>query len=466
MRKLSESIWSDIQDRSSGETKRKEDDINLLDRDGLYDYLTSHYKNTNSFAPIYNSDTYDTIKVPFLIQGGTDGVYLDFEKNEVSISYASPYKVKGLFSKLADEFSLKSDSKTAWYIISPKDGSEVTNTFYIYVIDFLIDNIPDSFERGVKKIVNESIWSDIQDRSTGETVRKEDDINRLDGEGLYEYLKNIYKELDSFQSIKLHPTMNTISVPIFVQGFKPYRVFFEFDNEEIYIEYTMPYAITGFFSKLKGKFHLQQYDTKQGMPAKFYIFPKDGSDITNGFFIEVIDFLLDCIPNSDDKCIERIVNESIWSDIQDRSTGEVVRKEDDVNLLDRDGFYKYIMEHYKTSTEDVTGPYVIINSKNSDYINIPILEDGINTLYRVIIWNFDKDGRYITIPAKEPFWGSDLFVKIRDTFKLQANTDQLNPLFKVFPKDNKKVDNKFFLEVIDFIIDNAEEPFEPLLTRI
>ena len=37
MRKLSEiteSIWSDMQDRSAGETVRKEDDINLLDRDG------------------------------------------------------------------------------------------------------------------------------------------------------------------------------------------------------------------------------------------------------------------------------------------------------------------------------------------------------------------------------------------------------------------------------------------------
>ena len=30
MRKLSESIWSDIQDRSMGKTVRKEDDINHL----------------------------------------------------------------------------------------------------------------------------------------------------------------------------------------------------------------------------------------------------------------------------------------------------------------------------------------------------------------------------------------------------------------------------------------------------
>ena len=38
MRKLSEiteSIWYDMQDRSSGETVRKQDDINLPDRDGF-----------------------------------------------------------------------------------------------------------------------------------------------------------------------------------------------------------------------------------------------------------------------------------------------------------------------------------------------------------------------------------------------------------------------------------------------
>ena len=36
MRKLSEiteSIWSDMQDRSAGDTVRKEDDVNLLDSD-------------------------------------------------------------------------------------------------------------------------------------------------------------------------------------------------------------------------------------------------------------------------------------------------------------------------------------------------------------------------------------------------------------------------------------------------
>jgi hypothetical protein len=106
---------------------------------------------------------------------------LSFEENEVYIPYTSPYKVKGLFSKLRNVFSLKSDSKTGqtWYIISPKDGSEVTNTFFIEVIDFLIDNIPDSSERGVEKIVNESHWSEMNKRSQGIKQRMEDGTNNL-----------------------------------------------------------------------------------------------------------------------------------------------------------------------------------------------------------------------------------------------------------------------------------------------
>ena len=38
MKKLSESIWSDMQDRSAGDVVRKEDDINLLNFDEFIDW--------------------------------------------------------------------------------------------------------------------------------------------------------------------------------------------------------------------------------------------------------------------------------------------------------------------------------------------------------------------------------------------------------------------------------------------
>ena len=272
----------------------------------------------------------------------------------------------------------------------------------------------------------ESTWGDIARRAEGEQIRKEDDINHLDSEDLYEYLKKIYKEFDSFQSIKLHPTMNTISVPIFVQGFKPYRVFFEFDNEEIFIEYTMPYAITGFFSKLRGKFHLQQYDTKQGMPAKFYIFPKDGSDITNRFFIEVIDFLLDCIPNSDDKCIERVVNESTWGDIARRAEGEQIRKEDDVNLLDYDAFGEYIRSIYIPKNDRC-------KILPTSVLRVPVVFE-LDFMATCIEYREDVNEIWIPYLLFKDHW-KGLFKKLNKNFLMQVNSNKKPERYIISPKD-------------------------------
>ena len=291
---VGESAWGEMRHRSSGQQIRREDDINLLDRDGLYDYLTSHYKNTNSFEPIYNSDAFDTISVPFLIQGGSDSVYLSFEENEVSIPYASPYKVKGLFSKLANEFSLKGDSKTG-YIISPKDGSEVTNKFFIYVIDFLIDNIPDSFEKGVKKIIEESAWGEMRKRSAGKQIRKEDDINLLDCGGLKDYLKEHYKPLNAYAVIT--SVADIISVPI-IREHTNSCIMFGCKTKTIKMTNDIPDIVRGLLRVMENNFSIKTFEGEDGTGEyKVYtISPKDGSEVTNKFFIEVIDFLLYHIP--------------------------------------------------------------------------------------------------------------------------------------------------------------------------
>lgn len=306
MRKLSnitESVWNDIRKRGMGVDVKKEDDINLLDRGGLYDYLTSHYKNTNSFEPIYNSDTFDTIKVPFLIQGGSDCVYLSFEENEVSIPYASPYKVKGLFSKLRNEFSLKSDSKTghAWYIISPKDGSEVTNTFFIYVIDFLIDNIPDSFERGVKKIVTESIWNDIRKRGNGTDVKKEDDIDLMDADAFLQYLKDHYNsnriEFREDMGKYYHCFLITI-LKLFSNV--SYLLTYNFKKKNISFNLDLKNNYPDLFTKMNDAFRIIGIDR-----TTCYIYDKDSLDVTNSLYIKVLNFIIDNVDNKEDLLINR-----------------------------------------------------------------------------------------------------------------------------------------------------------------
>ena len=45
------------------------------------------------------------------------------------------------------------------------------------------------------------------------------------------------------------------------------------------------------------------------------------------------------------------IKESIWSDMQDRSSGEVVRKEDDIDHLDYEEFFVYLTKHYQPKSK-------------------------------------------------------------------------------------------------------------------
>ncbi len=311
MRKLSESIWSDIQDRSSGETNRKEDDVNLLDREGLYDYLIHHYKSTNHFSNISTSASFNTIDVPIIINGGIYCVYFDFNTNEVYVHYATLYMVNKLLIKVSKNFSLRSNSNEhpQIYIISPKDRSKVTNRFFIDVVDFFIDNIPDSEGRAIKKIMNESIWSDIQDRSAGDVVRKEDDVNLLDGEGLKDYITKHYKLLNTLAIVTC--VGGILGVPIIKINTNCCIMYHpEAISYKICIVDDIVDSVDGLLEKLNTHFEIKEHygEDMNGKYTLYYVSPKDGSDVTNKFFIEVIDFLLDNIPDTPKykKSIEKI----------------------------------------------------------------------------------------------------------------------------------------------------------------
>ncbi len=157
---IKESIWSDIQDRSSGETKRKEDDVNNLDGEELKDYITKHYKPLNTFAIVTYAG--GILCVPIIkITTQVDNKFV--KKTNHSIMYHPESKygkicivddiidcVDGLLEKLNAHFEIKEHygenigGGYTLYYVSPKDGSDETNKFFIEVLDFLLDNIPDS----------------------------------------------------------------------------------------------------------------------------------------------------------------------------------------------------------------------------------------------------------------------------------------------------------------------------------
>ena len=75
------------------------------------------------------------------------------------------------------------------------------------------------------------------------------------------------------------------------------------------------------------------------------------------------------------KSFKKFIEESIWSDIQDRSSGDTVRKEDDINNLDLNEFYAYIKDQYKTKVEYID--LVAMGGENGDVLGVDITENVI-----------------------------------------------------------------------------------------
>lgn len=145
MKKLSESIWSDIQKRSSGETVRKEDEINLLDLEGLYEYILSHYEIKHTYPQPFLRNTYFTI--PLIIE--STAVY------RISIHFPTNKKIEQIFlhtyekscgdaiDYLKKQYDLDINPDKG-INIKPKNG-DLTNTDCLNVIDIIIANVDEPF---------------------------------------------------------------------------------------------------------------------------------------------------------------------------------------------------------------------------------------------------------------------------------------------------------------------------------
>ena len=158
---LDESVWGGMLDRSTGDTIRKENDINNLDGDGLTDYLKKHYKPLNAYAIITN--VADIISVPIIRDHTNSSIMFKCKTNEVKMTNDIMDQVRGLLRVMENNFSIEvfegeiANEKYKMYTVLPKDGSEVTNKFFIEVIDFLLYHIPgDLYDKSIMKIDDKS----------------------------------------------------------------------------------------------------------------------------------------------------------------------------------------------------------------------------------------------------------------------------------------------------------------------
>ena len=144
------------------------------------------------------------------------------------------------------------------------------------------------------------------------------------------------------------------------------------------------------------------------------------------------------------------IKESIWSDIQDRSTGEIIRKEDKVSystLTDKectvDLLYKYLIQNYEVLGDD----QIILNS--GDYkgdicyeVHIPITLSGDNI--ETELWGDDQKSIWsidFTVPLMKYVEKMKTVVEIDDEI---INSDE-------YARAYTHTDPVLCSEVVDFI---------------
>ena len=169
--KIDESVWADIHKRSNGTQIRKEDDIELLDMTGLYDYILAHYELTDKNREM----TYGSKNMAITISSEGDEILLSYDFHEVHL-YFDLSKYELLDTELCKKFNVSpAGHDIDHYIV--EQGGKPTNQFFIDVLDCIIANRDTILRK--KDNVSESVWADIHKRSNGDAIRKEDEIGNL-----------------------------------------------------------------------------------------------------------------------------------------------------------------------------------------------------------------------------------------------------------------------------------------------
>lgn len=162
---------------------------------------------------------------------------------------------------------------------------------------------------------------------------------------------------------------------------------------------------------------------------------------------------------------KKYLNESVWMDIHKRSNNDVDRKEEDVNLLDGIAFYKYLVDRYKIVTDKIPSYDIHHYNGEGDIITMPVLYDPKRTykennktyhyVINIQVWDINKPERtYVLVPTSMMNRHEELADKLEKTYWVVKDNAFWSKVFPSF--SDKKVTNKFIIEVIDFILANPD----------
>ena len=152
------------------------------------------------------------------------------------------------------------------------------------------------------------------------------------------------------------------------------------------------------------------------------------------------------------------IKESIQSDMQDRSAGETVRKEDDIDNLDYVEFFTYLTEHYQPKSKkdiDKIGGRTPIMDTNTIEIFIPIesIDGWIKTLMIVIS---KKDSSIVSIATSQTLF--DKYVNLEKMLSNNYTISTSEHSSKIYITPKKKPTNQTVVNLIDIFLNIVDNP--------
>ena len=291
-----------------------------------------------------------------------------------------------------------------------------------------------------KTYLKESHWSEMNRRSQGITARKEDDVNLMNDDMFFEYLiKRYWRPNEKIQDLDRDHYSREFDKDIVVDPIKGCVIYGSYKDGElkrIFIVYRDK-KLEKMLKSYQGKFIFTPSKPGTTLNKRYYVTGKD-DQVSNKLFVDLIELFLSYSKNE-------TLKESHWSEMNRRSQGIAVRKEDDVDKLNLGEFYKYLIGRY----ESICGNKISISFTS---ITMPLLCGKAIANLSIRHYNY-----IFTICMYEKDMSSDFLNSLEE--KYYVNIDDWFQGFKnvhLSPKGKSKEErlaNHDFVKIIDDILD-------------